>query len=61
MIACGFILLGFKPSGMRTGCGSLCEDDALLAFEKGKRAGYYGAHRAYHLIFDFLSKDVSKD
>jgi hypothetical protein len=39
MIARGFILLGFRASGMRTGCGSLviCEDDALLAFEKGER------------------------
>lgn len=32
MIARGFILLGFKPSGMRTGHGSLEEEHTLLAF-----------------------------
>ena len=42
MIACGFILLGFRPSGMRTGAGHFYEDDALLAFEKGERARVLG-------------------
>jgi hypothetical protein len=37
MIARGFILLGLRASGVRTGFGSLCEDDALLAFVKGER------------------------
>jgi|SRR6266850_6340261 len=59
MIARGFILLGFRASGMRTGCGSLCEDDALLALKKVSAEGSYGVQRAYHLIFDLLSKGVS--
>jgi hypothetical protein len=58
MIARGFILLGFRPPGMRTRHGSLREDDALLAFEKVRVRKNYRPCRAYHLIFYFLSEDV---
>lgn len=53
MIARGFILLGFRPSGMRTGCESLYEDDALLAFKKGERARALGCIKSIpsHLRF----------
>jgi hypothetical protein len=58
MVARGFILLGFRPPGMRTRRGSLGEDDALLAFEKVRAREGYRPGRAYHLIFYFLSEDV---
>jgi len=58
MIARGFILLGFRQSGMRTGWGSLEDNDALLAFGKVRVREDYGPCGAYHLIFDFLSEDV---
>jgi hypothetical protein len=59
MIARGLILLGFKPSGMRTGQESLEEGEHTSSLWNGERAGYYGSREAYHLIFYFLSEDIS--
>jgi hypothetical protein len=59
MIARGLILLGFRPSGMRTGHESLEEGVPTSGLWSGKRAGNYGSREAYHLIFYFLSEDIS--
>jgi hypothetical protein len=59
MVARGFILLGFRPSDMRTEHGSLQEEDTLLPFEKVRAPENYESSEAYHLIFDFLSEDIS--
>ena len=59
MIARGFILLGFGPSNIRTRHESLEEEDTLLAFENVRAPEDYRSSEAYHLIFDFLSEDIS--
>jgi hypothetical protein len=54
MIARGFILLGFRPTDMRTGHESLEEEDTLLAFGKVRVRENYGPSEAYHFIFNFF-------
>ena len=58
MITRGFILLGFGSTGMRTGHGSLEEEDTLLAFGKVRVRQNNRPSEAYHLIFNFLSADI---
>ena len=44
---------------MRTGHESLEEGVPTSSLWSGKRAGNYGSREAYHLIFYFLSEDIS--
>jgi hypothetical protein len=59
MIARGLILLGFRPSGMRTGQESLEEEGHTSSLWSGESARDYGSREAYHLIFYFLSENIS--
>jgi hypothetical protein len=59
MIARGLILLGFRPSGMRTGQESLKEGGHTSSLWGDESAGNYGSRKAYHLIFYFLSEVIS--
>lgn len=59
MVARGLILLGFRPSGMRTGQESLEEGGHTSSLWCDESAGNYGSREAYHLIFYFLSEEIS--
>jgi hypothetical protein len=59
MIAGGLILLGFRPSGMRTGQESLEEEGHTSTLWSDESAGNYGSREAYHLIFYFLPEGIS--
>jgi hypothetical protein len=59
MIAGGLILLSFRPSGVRIGQKSLEEGGHTSSLWSDERAGNYGSREAYHLIFYFLSEEIS--
>ena len=58
MIARGLILLGFRPSGMRTGQESVEEEGHTSGLWRGEGRENHGSREAYHLIFNFLCEEI---
>lgn len=60
MIARGLVLLRFRPSGVRTGQKSLREGGHTSSLWGCERPGNHRSREAYHLIFNFLSEEISR-